>query len=78
MVTFEEALKKAKALKPGIDACDEYDKGYLFKAKSERFMIGGDGPCVVLKSTGKAVNQTEFYDNYRPEYIKEISLDGIC
>lgn len=74
MVTFEEAYKKAKELKPNINACDEYDKGYLFKAREEEFMIGGDGACIVLKNTGDVINQTEFYDMYKPEFVKEIEL----
>lgn len=74
MITFEEALKTAKELKPNIDACDEYDKGYLFKCEAERYMIGGDGPCVILKENGKAINQVTFYDVYRPELIRELDI----
>lgn len=73
-ISFEEAHKKAKELKNNIDACDEYDVGYVFKAKSEEFMIGGDGPCCIIKETGAAVCQTEFYENYNPEFIGEIAI----
>lgn len=74
MINYEEALKKAKELKPNIDACDEYDKGYVFKAKADEFTIGGDGPCCILKESGRAVCQTEFYDRYDPIFVGEIAV----
>ena len=74
MITFEDAYKKARELKPNIDACDEYDIGYLFKASVDRFTIGGDGPCIILKETGHAINQTGFYELYAPEFIRELNL----
>lgn len=74
MVTYEEALKKAKELKPNIDACDEYDIGYMFKAKADEFSIGGDGACCIIKDTGEAVCQTEFYDSYDPVFVGELAI----
>lgn len=74
MISYDEALKKAKELKSNIDACDEYDVAYLFKARSEEYCIGGDGPCVILKDNGRAINQLEFFENYEHEHIKEFSI----
>lgn len=74
MITYDEAFKKAKALKPNIDACDEYDIAYLFKSKADEFTIGGDGPCVILKEDGRAINQLELVDNYDHELIREFNL----
>ena len=74
MITYEEAYAKARELKPNFDACDEYDNAYVFKAESERFNIGGEGACVILKTTGKAINTTEFFDNYSPVFIRNISV----
>ncbi|MBO4901494.1 MAG: hypothetical protein J5518_01690 [Lachnospiraceae bacterium] len=71
MITYEDALKKARELKHNIDACDEYDVGYMFKAKADAFTIGGDGPCCIIKDTGRAVCQTEFYERYEPVFIGE-------
>ncbi len=74
MVDYREAYKIAKKLKPSIDACDEYDTGYLFSAKADQYMIGGDGPCIILKDDGKAINMTEFIDEYRSTFIREIPI----
>ncbi len=74
MITYEQALEKARKLKQGIDACDEYDKAFVFKRKADRFNIGGDGACVILKDSGKAIEQTEFYDEYGAEHIREFDV----
>lgn len=73
-MNFEKALAIAKKLKPNVDACDEYDKAFLFKCKAEEWMIGGDGPVVVLKDTGKAINQVVFFDQYGPELIRSFDI----
>ncbi len=73
-VSFDDALKIARKLKKNIDGCDEYDKGYMFKSSADELTIGGEGACCVLKDTGKAVNQTEFYDTYKPQFIKSIEI----
>lgn len=73
-MTYEEAFKKAKELKPNIDACDEYDKGFVFKTKSDEWSIGGDPPCVILKSSGDAINQVEFFDMHNPKFIRTFDL----
>lgn len=74
MVNYDEALKIAKELKPNIDACDEYDVAYLFKTRADEYTIGGDSPCVILKDTGEAINQLEFFDNYKHKHIKEFDI----
>ena len=74
MISYEDALKKAKELKPNIDACDEYDSAYMFKARSEEFTIGGCSPCVILKESGRAINQLEYFDNYKAEHIREFDI----
>ena len=74
MISYEEALKMARELKKNIDACDEYDIAYVFKAKEEEYLIGGYGPCCIIKETGRAVNQTEFVDSYDSQFIKGFDL----
>lgn len=74
MVSYEEALALAVKLKPNIDACDEYDQAFLFKCKEEEWLIGGDGPIVVLKETGKAINQIAFFDDCGPKLIRSFDL----
>lgn len=73
-ITFEEALEIAKGLKTKIEFCDEYDIGYVFMAQEDRFAIGGDGACCVLKNNGDAVNQLTFFDTYSPKLIKRIEV----
>lgn len=48
MISYNEALAKARALKPNIDACDEYNDAYVFKTRADYDTIGGDSPCVIL------------------------------
>ncbi len=74
MITYDEAYEKARELKPDFDACDEYDKGYMFKCKADKFSIGGSGPCVIVKETGEAISDLVFYDEYAPKFIKEVEV----
>lgn len=74
MVTFEEALEKARKLKPDIDACDEYNDAFLFKVRADEWSIGGNPPCVILKENGKAINQTEYFDRYEAKHIREFNI----
>lgn len=74
MVGYEEALAAAKKLKSFIDTCDEYTNAYVFKSEADRFSIGGDGPCCILKKDGRAVNFTEYIDVYAGEFIKTITV----
>ena len=74
MIKYEDALELAKSLKKNIDGCDEYDIGYMFKSSDDEWTIGGDGPCCIIKESGKAVCQTEFYDKYEPTFIKAIAI----
>lgn len=75
MLSFEQAYEIAKGLKEGIDACDEYNDAYLFKRKADEYTIGGDGPCIVLKENGKAINQVVYFDNYEAEHIREFDIE---
>ena len=74
MIGYDEALAKAKELKHNIDACDEYDTAYMFKARSEEYTIGGNSPCVILKENGKAIHQLEYFDNYDHKHIREFDV----
>ena len=74
MINYEDALLKAKELKDDIDTCTEYDKGYLFSSETDKFSIGGDGPVVIMKENGNAINQTSFYDTYNPKEIKTTKI----
>ncbi len=60
MITYEEALKKAKELKPSIDGCTEYENGYVFGSSQDEGVGGNNSPCVILKENGKAVAMPYF------------------
>ena len=60
MVSYESALKKAKQLKKNIDHCMEYERAYSFSSKEDEFSFGGDGPVVILKENGEAINFVSF------------------
>ncbi len=73
-MTYEEALKKAKKLKPNIDACEEYNDAWMFKCKAEEWDIGGAGACIILKENGKALNQVDYYDLYEAKHIRGFDI----
>lgn len=62
MMNYEAALKKAKRLKPNIDRCAEYETAYSFSSSADDFTFGGDGPVVILKDSGEAINFVDFLD----------------
>ena len=75
MVTYDEALKKAKTLKSNIDACDEYSDAFVFKCRAEEWSSGGNAPCVILKDSGRAINQVEYFDRYEADHIREFDIE---
>lgn len=62
MITYEVAYKKAKELKPNINICTEYDKGWWFGCTDDANYQGGGGhtPVVVLKEDGEVVAPSYF------------------
>ena len=61
MITYEDALKKAKELKPDIDGCTEYENGYVFGCSMDDFYDGGGhAPVVIVKENGKAIYMPQF------------------
>ena len=72
MITKEEAFRLAKKWKPGFDGCQEFTNAYLFTKKSEESNIGGEGPLVILKETGRWVPLTTYYDEYGGEFVRTL------
>ena len=72
-MTFEKAEKMARGLKENIDFCREYEDAFIFSKKDE-FSIGGDGPVVILKESGEAINMTGYCDSSNASLIREIDL----
>ena len=76
MISYEDAYKRAKMLKPNTDACTEYENGYVFGSSEDEGYKGGAGhtPCVILKKNGNAVPMNEFVISGTGEYIKEFDI----
>lgn len=75
MITYEDALKKAKSIKPDINVCVEYKAGYMFgKNEKEETFGGGNAPVVILKDDGKAVSMAYFAAKFDGEPIKEFDI----
>lgn len=75
MITYDEALKKAKELKPTIDGCTEYENGYVFGSSQDEGYIGGNHtPCVILKENGKAVTMPYFVMHGTGDEIRSFDI----
>ena len=74
MVSYKQAYKIAVKMMPNIDACVEYENAYMFKRKAANHSIGGDGFCIVMKDSGKTVPQTEYFEKYATEIVREFDL----
>lgn len=74
MITYEEALNKAKELKPPIDTCSETEDAFVFSNSKTNDVFGGDQPCVILKESGKAINYLHFVLNYKSEELRRIVI----
>lgn len=62
MVSYEEAKKIAFNLKKNITDCAEYTDAYIFSSIDDEYTIGGSGPVVIIKKTGRAVNMIAYTD----------------
>ena len=72
-MTFKKAEKIARGLKENIDFCQEYEDAFIFSKKDE-LSIGGDGPVVILKESGEAINMTSYCDSSKAALLREIDL----
>ena len=70
MTTYEQALKKAKKLKPSVDSCTEYTDAFMFSQQND-VGFGGNGPVVIMKESGKALNMADYLDSGEGEVVKE-------
>ncbi len=56
MITYEEALAKARDLQKGVNKCTEFEDAYAFFTDNGEYRIGGDSPIAILKEDGRALN----------------------
>lgn len=76
MISYEEAYKKAKELKPNANFCEEYENGFVFGSSEDKGFIGGKGHtrCVILKENGKPMTFPDFVSYGTGEYIKDFDI----
>lgn len=73
MITYEQALKKAQKLNKSINYCMEYTDAFVFSDKDSE-EIGGNGPVVIMKKDGEAVNMAYYVNNSEGDYVKAYDL----
>lgn len=77
MVSLKEAISIARGLWDEFDEYSEYDACYLFtehENPDKPPMVGGEGPIVVMKDTGQAVNFIWALTN---DLFGDIEADGM-
>lgn len=77
MITYEEAYKKAKELKPNADGCMEFENGYAFCSSQDAGYVGGYGHtrCVITKKDGKAIPFNAFVAQGTGILIREFDIE---
>lgn len=70
MLTYEQALARAKKVKPQINSYCEFAGAYAFSFDSGS-QDGGEGPVVILKDTGEALNFIGYAVKHGSELIQE-------
>ena len=65
MITYEEALAKAREWKEQIDNCIEYDNAYVFGFSEDINYIGGydHTPVVIMKEDGSRIDMPTYVAN---------------
>lgn len=78
MVTYEEALEKARSLKEHIDECTEYENGYLFTYSGDEGYCGGYGhtSVVIWKKDGRATNYPEMVARGTGKEMRTFPVEG--
>lgn len=64
-MNYEEALKKAKKIKPDINICIEKTSAFIFGHEGGEISEGGSNtPVVIMKEKGNAVSMPYYNANY--------------
>lgn len=76
MITFEEAVKKAKEIRPNVDGGTEFEGGYMFSGQGDSKHMGGynHAPVCILKKDGKVVDTVSFMLGQAGEEIRDFEL----
>lgn len=75
MISYDDAEKKARELKPEIDHCIEYDNAYIFACHADSEYEGTRQPCVILRNDGRPVTLLWYLTKYGiGKKVREIEL----
>jgi hypothetical protein len=74
MLTLEQALKKARAVKPNINRCTEFKGAYAFFFEDSTDTDGGDSPVVITKDTGEALNFVSYAVKHGGEVVRQFDV----
>jgi hypothetical protein len=75
MISYDDALLKAKEKKHSpIDNCTETQNAYIFGSHADDMNLGGEGPIVVMKESGKTLNMAAYLDTGSIEVVKEFEV----
>lgn len=76
MITFEEAVKKAKAIRPNITGGTEFENGYMFSGDDDSKYKGGFNhtPICIRKRDGKVIDQVTFMLSNPGEEVRDFEV----
>ena len=77
MISYTEALIKAKETREEIDSCIEYENGYVFCSDKGEDQVGGYySPIVVLKEDGRVIDMPQFIVNGTGKELKHEQIQN--
>lgn len=76
MITFEEAAKKAKEIRPDVTGGTEFENGYMFSGDEDSEYKGGFNhtPVCIRKSDGQVVPIASFMLGNPGEEVRDFEL----
>lgn len=71
MITYDDALAKARECWSDVNYCLDQTDAFVFSKKDD-MSFGGNAPVAVLKKSGECINYAAFLDgNYDSTIISE-------
>lgn len=76
MINFDEAVKKAKGIRPNIDGGTEFENGYMFSGKDDGKYLGGynHASVCIRKRDGKVLDTVSFMLGNPGEEVRDFEL----
>ena len=74
MITYKEALEKARGIIGSIDYCEEYETAYVFGIDCAESDGGFNSPVAISKETGGVINVVEFMTSSPGEILRTVDI----